>query len=190
MASASPEPVVMGVIMGSAVPVPVEIAEIISLPNAPLPGAPLSDAQELSTEKTEKTEKAAPEFGPDRLRDAVLNALSNSGHRMLVSMLDAGEWQLEGSTLQIKVAASASLIDMSLGADAKRVAIATASGVLGKPAKLNVVSGAVSGPQSATPRAASNGGGRSRAEQDPVVRRMKEKFGAEIRTIIDYREKR
>jgi hypothetical protein len=109
---------------------------------------------------------------------------------MLVSMLDAGEWQLEGSTLQIKVAASASLIDMSLGADAKRVAIATASGVLGKPAKLNVVSGAVSGPQSATPRAASNGGGRSRAEQDPVVRRMKEKFGAEIRTIIDYREKR
>ncbi len=35
-----------------------------------------------------------------------------------------------------------------------------------------------------------NGGGRGRAEQDPVVRRMKEKFGAEIRTIIDYKEKR
>ena len=30
--------------------------------------------------------------------------------------------------------------------------------------------------------------GRSRAEQDPIVRRMKEKFGAEIRTIIDYKE--
>jgi hypothetical protein len=33
-------------------------------------------------------------------------------------------------------------------------------------------------------------GGRSRAEQDPVVQRMREKFGAEIRTVIDYREKR
>jgi hypothetical protein len=33
-------------------------------------------------------------------------------------------------------------------------------------------------------------GGRGRAEQDPVVRRMQERFGAEIRTVIDYREKR
>jgi hypothetical protein len=36
---------------------------------------------------------------------------------------------------------------------------------------------------------ASNGSARSRAEQDPIVQRMQEKFGAEIRTVIDYREK-
>ena len=30
--------------------------------------------------------------------------------------------------------------------------------------------------------------GRSRAEQDSVVRRLQEKFGAEIRTVIDYKE--
>jgi hypothetical protein len=40
------------------------------------------------------------------------------------------------------------------------------------------------------PARASANGGRNRAEQEPVVRRMKEKFGAEIRTIIDYKEKR
>ncbi len=33
-------------------------------------------------------------------------------------------------------------------------------------------------------------GGRGRAEQDAVVRRLQEKFGAEIRTVIDYKEKR
>jgi len=67
--------------------------------------------------------------------------------------------------------------------------IATASGVLGRPVRLRVISGGV--PQSA-PRnpVSANGGGRGRAEQDAVVRRMKEKFGAEIRTIIDYKEKR
>ena len=32
--------------------------------------------------------------------------------------------------------------------------------------------------------------GRSRAEQDAVVRRLREKFGAEIRTVIDHKEKR
>jgi hypothetical protein len=40
------------------------------------------------------------------------------------------------------------------------------------------------------PQLAPGPGGRGRAEQDPLVRRMKEKFGAEIRTVIDYREKR
>jgi hypothetical protein len=44
--------------------------------------------------------------------------------------------------------------------------------------------------QTAARPASTNGGGRGRAEQDPVVRRMQEKFGAEIRTIIDYKNKR
>ena len=80
-------------------------------------------------------------------------------------------------------------VEMSLGADAKRLIIATASGTLGRAVKLKVISGGTSQPPAAD-RPSSNGGGRTRAEQDPVVRRMKDKFGAEIRTIIDYREKR
>ena len=123
------------------------------------------------------------------LRTEVLRALESSGHRMLASLLEGGEWQVEGSELVIKVAASASVIDMSLGADAKRLLIAAVSGAAGRPLKLKVVSGAVA-QGSNTSKAPANGGGRSRAEQDPIVRRMKEKFGAEIRTIIDYREKR
>jgi hypothetical protein len=39
------------------------------------------------------------------------------------------------------------------------------------------------------PRLAPGPGGRGRAEQDPIVRRMQEKFGAQIRTVIDYRNK-
>ena len=55
--------------------------------------------------------------------------------------------------------------------------------------KLKVLSGGTA--QAPAPRAqsSSNGGGRGRAEQDPIVRRMQEKFGAEIRTIIDQRER-
>jgi DNA polymerase III subunit gamma/tau len=127
---------------------------------------------------------------PEALRNAVLNALADGGQRMLASMLETGEWQVEGSQLVIKVASSATVIDMSLGADAKRLVIATASGVLGRPMKFSVIPGgtvAASPPKNGT---LGNGGGRGRAEQDPIVRRMKEKFGAEIRTIIDLKEKR
>jgi DNA polymerase III subunit gamma/tau len=130
----------------------------------------------------------APEERPVELRDAVLNALSGAGHRLLINMLEAAEWQVEGNEVVIKVAASATVIEMSLGADAKRLMIATASGALGRPVKLRVAPGGVA--QTGARPVATNGGGRGRAEQDPVVRRMKEKFGAEIRTIIDYKDKR
>ena len=109
---------------------------------------------------------------------------------MLTSMLENGEWKVEGSELVITVAGSATVIDMSLGADAKRLAIATASGVLGRPVRIKVVPSGTPEPMTSPSRTGSKGSGRSRAEQDAVVRRMQEKFGAEIRTIIDYREKR
>jgi DNA polymerase III subunit gamma/tau len=142
---------------------------------------------ELAPERSQEIQQA-PEPHPVDLRDAVLNALSGAGHRILVNLLETGEWRVEGNEVVIKVAASATVIEMSLGADAKRLIIATASGVLGRPLKLRVVAGGVA-PTEARP-ASGNGGGRGRAEQDPVVRRMKEKFGAEIRTIIDYKERR
>jgi DNA polymerase-3 subunit gamma/tau len=130
----------------------------------------------------------ALEERPVDLRDAVLNALSGGSHRILINMLETAEWQVEGNEVLIKVASSATVLEMSLGADAKRLMIATVSGALGRAMKLRVVAGGVA--QDVARSVSTNGGGRGRAEQDPVVRRMKEKFGAEIRTIIDYKEKR
>jgi DNA polymerase-3 subunit gamma/tau len=123
----------------------------------------------------------------ESLRSAVLNALGEQ--RVLAAMLEGGEWRVEGNELIIQVSASATVIDMSVSADAKRLIMAAASGALGRAVKLKVVSGGKIQPAS-TNRPSSNGGGRNRAEQEPVVQRMKDKFGAEIRTIIDYRERR
>ena len=118
----------------------------------------------------------------DDLRNAVLSALS--GQPMLVAMLESGEWKAEGSEVVVKVASSAAVIDMSVSADAKRAAGAAASGALGRPVKLRVVPGGTVQATPAAPR--SNGNGRTKAEQDPIVQKMREKFGAEIRTVIDY----
>ncbi len=158
------------VVMGSAA--------LATLPHAPPdPGPALEPAAQI-----ESKEKQPPD-----LREAVLAALTGAGHRMLTAMLETGEWQVTGNELVIRVASSETAIDMSLGADAKRLAMATASGVLGRAIRLKVSAG---GTAQTPVRATANGGGRGRAEQDPVVRRMQEKFGAAIRTIIDYREKR
>jgi DNA polymerase-3 subunit gamma/tau len=104
-------------------------------------------------------------------------------------MLETAEWKIEGSQLIISIAASATLIEMSVSAEARRLVIASASGVMGRAMKLQLVPGAssASAPQKSTIPYA-NGSSRARAEEEPVVRRMKEKFGAEIRTVIDYRK--
>ncbi|MGA9897882.1 MAG: DNA polymerase III subunit gamma/tau [Terriglobales bacterium] len=147
--------------------------------------APAVVAQPESEEAPALGIAVAPAPQPDELRNAVLNALA--GQPMLVTLLESGEWSVEGNELVIKVPSSATVIEMSLSADARRLVMATASGVLGRPAKLRV---APSGKPPAAAPARANGGGRGRVEQDPIVQRMKEKFGAEIRTVIDYKEKR
>jgi DNA polymerase-3 subunit gamma/tau len=163
------------VIMGSAAPV---VAEV--------PPAP--DPQHLARIEVnaEARTEARTEATAESLRDAVLNALSNQ--QMLVSILENAEWTLAGSSLTAKVAASGTMIEMSFTAEARRVASAAASGQAGRPIKMLVEPGGTTRAP-AVPRRASNGSARSRAEQDSIVQRMKEKFGAEIRTVIDYREK-
>jgi DNA polymerase III subunit gamma/tau len=193
------QPVANIVIMGSAAPALAELSPEsdpqpddhgaagvspvqlgISTDAAPevIPGA----ARGMEVRSVVKAEEASV----DSLRDAVLNVLGNQ--QMLVSILEAAEWTLNGNLLLARVAASNTMIEMSFTAEARRLASAAASGRAGKPVKMQVEPGG-STQAPLAPRKPSNGSARSRAEQDPVVQRMKEKFGAEIRTVIDYREK-
>jgi DNA polymerase III subunit gamma/tau len=171
------------VVMGATVPETVDEEQTAALPN--------ENADPLIAAEVVATEVAAQVDGQvDVVRGSVLGALTDAGHRMVVSLLQGGEWTIEGNELVIKATASSTVIDMSVGVEAKRIIIATTSGVLGKPARLKVIPGGVAPPVEPSSRSHSNGGGRSRAEQDLIVQLMKEKFGAEIRTIIDYRERR
>jgi DNA polymerase III subunit gamma/tau len=160
------------VIMGSAAPA---VAELSPAPE-PQP-----------TARSQAAVEARAEVNAESLRDVVLNALGNQ--QMLVSILENAEWTLAGGSLTARVAASGTMIEMSFTADARRIASAAASGLAGRPIRMQVEPG---GPaQAAAParKSSPNGSARSRAEQDPIVQRMQEKFGAEIRTVIDYREK-
>ncbi len=196
-ASAGPRAVVAAgssarVIMGAVAPQNVSETQI----DSQLEPVQKSEVRENEQPQAQETAQAtAPDSGEplEKLKGAVLQALAENNQRILVSMLEAGDWAVEGNELVIKVSDSQSIIDMSVGAEARRLAIAAASGVFGRAVKLKIVPGASSaqkgnGTRSSVTSAA--GSGRSRAEQDAVVRRLQEKFGAEIRTVIDYREKR
>src|SRR6185312_11198538 len=111
------------VVMGSAAPAAV-------LEQSPIPEAPAPELPEAAPVSTAGNVEG--------VRNIVLEALSNGGQRMLASMLEIGEWTVEGNELVIKVAASANIIDMSLGSDAKRLIIAKASEVMGRTLRLSM----------------------------------------------------
>ena len=79
---------------------------------------------------------------------------------------------------------------MSLTSEARRTIVASASSTLGRPVQLQVL-GAVAPKANTSPPEppAARETSRGRAEREPVVQRMKEKFGAEIRTVIDDKGK-
>jgi len=152
----------------------------------------------VEVEPAAEPEAALPvgEMSVDTLRAAVLAALEDAGQGMLAHNLEAGEWLLCGSDLVVKVAMSQVLIDVALGAEPKRV-ISTALGkVSGKPLKFRIAGGAVAAAPAkaaAAPRPTNGTNGasaRTRALADPIVQRMQEKFGAEVRTVIDHKDRR
>ncbi|HMK31194.1 MAG TPA: DNA polymerase III subunit gamma/tau [Terriglobales bacterium] len=141
-------------------------------------------------------EAQEPEASPVAARQAevqrqVLTALENAGQKMLVDTLETGSWAFTENELAVTVNRRQSLLDAALNADARQVIQAAVVKALGRPLRMRLISGAVNGAAGAAAPAADENGqdARSRAVSDPVVRRMREKFGAEIRTVVDHRDK-
>ncbi|MGZ4853966.1 MAG: DNA polymerase III subunit gamma/tau [Candidatus Angelobacter sp.] len=128
---------------------------------------------------------------PGAILGHVLAELEKAGHKMLASTLESGSVTLKGNELVVSIAQSAAVIDLMMSVEPKRLANAAASAAMGRPVKVNVVSGVPAATNGATAvvRPRNGASARSRAAEDPIVQRMREKFGAEIRTVIDHREK-
>jgi DNA polymerase-3 subunit gamma/tau len=159
----------------------------------PVPEQPAIHAQSVST----ATEIAVKE--PEASEDAatilghVLTALENlPGGDNLAATLAEGTPKIQGNELVVTIAKPASVIPFLISAEQKQVANAAASAAAGRAVKLTLAGGAQPHANGAAPaivRPRNGVSARSRAADDPIVQRMKEKFGAEIRTVIDHREK-
>ncbi len=131
------------------------------------------------------------EFSVELARESVLAALEDAGQQMLAHNLEEAEWSARGIEVCVTVAMSQVLIDVALGPEPKRVIQAALRKAAGRPLKFKMVSGGaqVACKPTSAPRPINGAGARSRAAADPIVQRMQEKFGAEIRTVIDHKDR-
>ena len=119
------------------------------------------------------------------VREAILNELEKAGNTMAVHSLEEGEWSVTGAVVNVVVSISEKMINVTFGAEQKKTATLAATNLMGRPMKLSVTSGTPKVENKPAPRRGGGGNVKGRAADEPLVKKMQEKFGAEIRTVID-----
>ena len=179
------------VVLGSAAPA-LSSAVPVAMPQIAIQPRPETTASEVASPEPAPSETPSSKVrvSPEDLGATVSAAVEAAGHPMAANLLSGGRWFFEGSQPAVQLAASEFTVKMTLGAEPLRVANAAASQALARPAKLRVSGGGeANGPPSGKAPARPVGTATSRVAQESVVQRMKEIFGAEIRTVIDYQNK-
>jgi len=156
------------------------------------------EASVLSTTATAVAEPPEPpsaaEVSVESLRAALIAVLEGRAQETAADLLARSEWKLEDNQLTLRVPLSEKLIDLTVSSDVKRLLTQEARRLCGRTIKLTIAGGgAAQNPVVERPSGGSgNGttGARHRAAEDPIVRRMQEKFGAEVRTVVDLRQKK
>src|SRR5579872_2403524 len=124
----------------------------------------------------------------EQLQNAVASSLESQGQRTLADLVDAGTAKLAGEELEISVPTGAAVLDMSMTPEAKRIMNNAASTASGQPLKVKLVAGGSA--QKRVERAPRNGNGggsvdKEKALEEPLVKRMQEKFGAHVLKVIN-----
>jgi DNA polymerase-3 subunit gamma/tau len=132
---------------------------------------------------------ALGEASVESLRQAVCAALDQAGHASAAQLLGAGVWALDGAMVRIEVVAMGKkMLSLTVNAAAEKI-IREALATLGAPARFLVVPGETGGiAPPATPSAA-RGSIQEAALSNPLVQRAKEILRAEVRSVVDLREK-
>jgi DNA polymerase-3 subunit gamma/tau len=161
------------------------------------PAAGYASGETLTEGALAKAPEAAvvPVSSPstDSIRHAVGCALAEAGHVSAAQLLSAGAWEIDGGNLRVEVAGMGKkMLALTVNAAAEKI-IRHELQRLGAPTRFLVVPGEGAGKgtgQPGAPMAAPQAGSvQEAALANPLVQRAREIFQAEVRSIVDMRQK-
>jgi DNA polymerase-3 subunit gamma/tau len=137
---------------------------------------------------------AAAESAPDldRIREAVCAALANAGHETAANLVHQGNWTEQGNAIQVEMAVRKAMLSLTVNAEAEAICRKTMK-AMGATQKIAFVpgenggNGAKAGP--ARESAPIAGSAHSAAMENPLVKKTQELFKADIRSVLDLRDK-
>ncbi len=137
----------------------------------------------------------APDTAPtlDQIRDAVCAALANEGHETAANLIHQGKWTEQGHAIQVELAVRKAMLALTVNAEAEAICRKTmrAMGATQKIAFLPGENGNAGGKSGAARESALPiaGSAQSAALDNPLVKKTKELFHADIRSVLDLRDK-
>ncbi len=153
----------------------------------PLPPAPFMETAPVRAAEVDM-QPAVPS-SLESVRHAIGSALVAAGHVSAAQLLGAGAWTLDVSSLRIEVPGlGKKMLSLTVNAAAEKV-IRQELQSLGAPARLLVVPGDGAVPDSAAISAPAAGSIQEAALANPLVQRAREIFNAEVRSVLDLRQK-
>jgi DNA polymerase-3 subunit gamma/tau len=142
---------------------------------------------------------AAAEGAPnlDRIREAVCAALASEGHETAANLIHQGAWSEQGNAIQVELAVRRTMLALTVNPEAEAICrktmramgamqkIAFVPGENGTLAKAGA--GGTAGAREGTAPIA--GSAQSAAMENPLVKKTQELFNADIRSVLDLRDK-
>ena len=135
---------------------------------------------------------AASGLDLEAIRTAIVNALDEKGHHTAAALLTEGKWTETGDTIQAEVGVKKIMLGLVMGPEADKIARAALRSFLdgaGNHRKFQVVAGEA-GASTGGQRPASQGSIQAHALENPLVKQAQELFRAEVRSVLDLRDKK
>jgi DNA polymerase-3 subunit gamma/tau len=134
--------------------------------------------------------EAAPDL--DQIREAVVAALASSGHETAANLIHQGNWTREGNAIQVELAVRKTMLALTVNGEAEAIVRKTMK-AMGATQKIAFVPGenganGSKGPGREGP-APLAGSAQSVAMENPLVKKTQELFKADIRSVLDLRDK-
>jgi DNA polymerase-3 subunit gamma/tau len=150
--------------------------------------APAATAPIAATTEAAVVPSAPPSI--ESIRHAIGVALVEAGHESAAQLLGAAAWAIDGSSLRIETAAMGKkMLALTINAAAEKI-IRQELQRLGAPTRFLVVPGDAAGQQTTQSAATILAGSiQEAALANPLVQRAREIFKAEVRSVVDLRQK-
>jgi DNA polymerase-3 subunit gamma/tau len=167
-AAPPPEPPVARPTAGAMQAKPVPLPEDVSLPAATAAVATLD---------------------VDAVRAAILNALAERGHTTVTTLLSDSQWSQSATGIEVQTSTSKTLLAVAYNQEAEKIAKEVLRAHTPAGTRITVLAGNGSTPQ-ASSAPARNTGSSAKALEHPGVQQARDLFRAEVRSVVDLREKR
>ncbi len=156
-------------------------------PVAPRP--PIDPAQAKPVLLIEETPTIAATVDVPATRTAILDALSERGHATVVTLLSDGQWFANATGIEVQTSTPKTLLGLAYNQEAEKITKEVLRTHTPLGTRITVLPGnGVAPPQSAASQPHSTGSS-AKALEHPGVQQARDLFRAEIRSVVDLREK-